>query len=210
MLRKVRTFAISSAVAGLVMLASSCGEQAAPAPKVEPASSQIKIQPEEERPPIVVSSGSIDLFIDWSRDPSQYSRGEWKPEIGSLRVWHHAYPSSTTLNYKLKEFRVHVLNGKNLGQTKGCDDPDKAFIGKVLKITYRGSSTDYEIMMEIDPAKDQLKTTLPEDANQHGKPWLSVDQPGRTIREMYLDGQTCEFSPGAKKRGVITVRQVVK
>ena len=175
----------------------------------------------DERPPIIISDGSIDLFIE--RTPLGYSRGKWNDTAsGNGRKLIHmadGNPNNGNAVPPVNKFDVFLLNGNGTGMNAKCTDPDHAFKVTTLKITYfkpgmggGGNNATMNVALE----SGNLTVTLPDEAatldNVHNS-WKSTG--GNAAERLVEVGLpvtggttvTCTFDTPKKKRGVITIFQ---
>ena len=214
-----RTFARTTGIAILVLLASSCGDAAKQTDSAVPQGKGRGEPPpgprqeEGERPPIVVSSGSIEFYIDW--DHFNRPRGAWKNNMTD-KSWLHDFVQTETKT--LTEFTVHVLNGEG-GQSLGgdCTNADKPFVKVTsVKVGYGPGNTPRQsatVSIKSDAGKRTVAVDFAEDARKTADIWLHAGGGDKLQSVTLTDGAssvTCKFDNAAKRRGVVTIRQIMK
>jgi hypothetical protein len=145
MSRSVRRLFVSGALVVACTLPSACGQK--------PGS-------DDERPPIIVSSGSVHMqVVAKTRGAgTNESRGQWKLDSGSANTWYHDHGGPPA-----KHLIVTVIHGSGDPGSK-CDQADNNFDVRELSISYGPSGTStvaYRIFIDATaPAAGKVKTDL--------------------------------------------------
>ena len=153
------------------------------------ASPTAPVADDDERPPIIVSGGSVRLRAvvknigkRTSQDP-----GKWEKDAGK-NVWFHDHRVPPG-----KHFIVHVFSG---GGGNGCESSATEFDVKELTIQY-GASNSFRVFIDpLNPNVEfgRLATDAPAERDPGVLFWLEVpgtDKPTKVV----LGGTTCTLDP---------------
>lgn len=161
----------------------------------------------DERPPIIISDGSIDLYIDRNRNAGM-GRGRWDDTtVNNMAVLTHIPDGSPAA---VASFEVYLTNA--LGSA-ACEDPDTPYKAASLTITY-GRLLKDDGTIEVGVANGNLTATFNKERqlDRSGTIWRSTGR-GSRLKGVLLNlsaGGTaaCTFDTGGKKkRGFIAIHQ---
>jgi hypothetical protein len=156
----------------------------------------------DERPPIIISDGSLDIFIDHPSPGGD--RGKWDETYrsGVTTLIHKPYGAPL----KVTGFHVFVSNGDG---SAACKNPLVPFEVTSLKVTYKKPKVDGTIDIDFDGEGNLRAILKPEDGTDEVySHWRSTKGNSEKLTSVYLNGDTCTFDYGAKKRGIITIVQI--
>jgi hypothetical protein len=196
-------------VAGLLLSAAGgCtapnpqdNQQPTPKPGVLPP-------PGDERPPIIIGDGSIDVYID--RDSLQNrDRGEFTvSSTGQTQVLAHVvdaqqYPSTEPAS--LEVFLTNALGSAD------CEKADRPWPATTFTVDYGpGNGNTYIMTVAIDQTSRNTTVTIEDTrALKHVQRfWKGVGARGDKLWAIrFNNGGSCSFDRDAKHRGIITVHQ---
>ena len=156
---------------------------------------------EGDRPPIIISDGSIDVYLEAITG----GRGYWQQE-SDPKIFTHvpANPLPAVLS-----FDVYLLNANG----RDCSNPDKAYSVTAFDLSF-GSKDEKNIHVGISAtsstAPGNFQISFPDDPPypDDNNVWLSLDKDkDARIKSVTLNGMKCEFAASKRHRASITVIQ---
>jgi hypothetical protein len=160
----------------------------------------------DDRPPIIISDGSVNFFIDAPGG----SGGDWKAVTGTNeQSWYHDISVASQVNH----FDVTLVNSKQgPPNSANCQDPGHVFSVTTFKVIYRGflSGGTATVVIENGHFRVDFEDKAENDQNQPHK----LISPGvlhlRKLKAVELPTggpDVCTFS-GGNDRAEIHVRQM--
>jgi len=177
------------------LLTSGCGTPTPP-PRAEDRKPEPPRPPSStDRPPVVVSDGSIDMYIDWGPN----GRGEWK-DRGSAK-WFHDYQGPPT-----DHFDVYLQNTKKDLTRPNCMNPDHPFVVTDMTIKYGLGPVAKIFKIYVDGGNLEAQLPAGTQGKLEAKTWLRFGLPGQNLHSVDFGPEgACEFGGGP--RSIITIRQ---
>jgi hypothetical protein len=188
MSRQLNKWVLLVAIAAAAIVGSSC-RPGGPGPMTG-----------DERPPIIISDGSIDLFIDHP-SPGK-NRGKWaEVNSGTNTVLTHE-PSGRP--NPVTKFAVYLANAKNDTDGVNCDKTDWFYDVTTLTANYKKGNQNATIVVNI--SNGNLVATLEYEDSTYpvADHWKST-KGNEKLETVVLGGETCKFQ---NKRGIITIVQI--
>ena len=157
-----------------------------PSPTVQPGG-------DEDRPPVVVSGGSVHLRMiarDRGKGKNQ-DHGEWLPD-GSNWFQEHDHD-------KAERLFVNVIYGEG---SEHCDNPDWNFSVDTMDIGYDVGGTLNTFQIYLEPLNAMGKARLFTNAKAKKDPkvkfWLELTDASAVLKSVKLGDATCKFADPKK------------
>jgi hypothetical protein len=216
--RSLRKSLLSAAAVAVLTAACSPTPQQTPAPTAAPAGAPVGTAPSDlkvlgplptpngdDRPPIIIGDGSIDVYID--KYPG--GRGQWTNTDGKYLTWEQSGPDPSG-KVSISHFDLDMLNTKK--NPKGeCADPDQPYATTALTLNYGDPKKTVQIGINTS---QNFQVVFPEKAAKDLDPkyyfWLYMPSSFKLDSVKFFDlisnsDIACEFNN--KHRAIITIRQ---
>jgi hypothetical protein len=173
-------------------------ETAEPMPTATPPIAPLDL--DEERPPIIISDGSVDVYIDYGKD----GRGQWmQVNQNQDDKWYHDYP-----NAPIGHFGVTLVNVSKQAKAD-CDyqNPDHVFTVTTFTITFNRGNADFLIDGQGNPQVNFSDKGKRDPALLF---WLATMDNGLNLKSITFPeiqgGLSCDFAGG--HRSIIRAAQM--
>jgi hypothetical protein len=198
----------------LAWLVAGCSDKPAdkeiqPPAATTPAAPTPTIRPEEEdRPPIIISGGSINFWV-----PVVGDRGEWKKvKDDNNNVWYHAYTPKTGTE-TLKYLKLNIVNGKKKDDAK-CANADNVYklSGGIAIDT--GPNRDVKVGIVDMAGTNVLQVTFDglfvgQKQEEYANFWLRDGGPSPRSVTFTEEGMRTPLKCELSGHAVLTLRQIV-
>ena len=157
----------------------------------------------DERPPIIISDGSVDIYVD--RAPDFGPRGSLNKTIdGGVTTLEHRYRIGAP---PIKSFVVFIMNG--MGDASECSTIDHPFEVPYFTVVYGGSK---KIAITAD-MNLKAKFDAGQAVGDNGTHWKYAGAENDRLTSIqfpktkHMDETVCTFDKSKKRRGTITIYQ---
>lgn len=151
---------------------------------------------DNDRPPIIVSSGSVHLRAvakDRGMGTNE-DRGGWKNQNG---LWFHDHGGPPA-----KHLVVNVIYGTGEKAGSPCSDPEHNFDVRELSVTYTDGTNDTSFKVYLEGNNPNAPGRLMTDAQGAVDPkmssWLDVGNAGDMLKSVTIAGETCTTADPGK------------